>query len=1175
MSGSWNSWVKWRTAIGVVVIMAAGLLVATPPASAAPAAPSGLSPSGGSVSANPILSWGRVKAATSYDVEVSDSSTFASTLYTVTTTNNRATPTAQLPMSKIWWRVRTRTSAGTSTWATASFNRSKVSGPTLLSPADGKLLKQPEDPPLLRWEAISGATSYTVEVDRGETADWVDSVTYTTQTTSLVLPDPQENGLYWWRVRAELGAGQSTHSSAARSYQVGPLPVVTGTSPSNRASIEEVVLEWDPVPGAVTYDIRVSTDSSFNTIIDSKVVRGTRYSPAKTYDVDDYWWQVRARNIFGKAKEWHEVEEKHEFRRSWEGTGAVPELLYPADRVSPSVGDDFYYQWTPARLATRYRLDVGEDPNFSPGTFNSCFTTQTTYTPGYQHPGKPKDLCMPESMVTYYWRVKALDSWKGETNTEVQGVYSTIRKFTYSTGQVTQVSPLTQTDGTPATVDIPTLRWEPALDAVKYEVEVKWSGGSTKTTTHSTSWTATTSTGAKLDPSKGTFTWTVRAIDHNGKKSSLPVFSMGESFTITGDIPTTGAAPLTPLGPASDAAPTQRFPELTWEPVEGADHYKLAVGPADGGVTVLPAKFPYPAGTDTSDAFLTAGSYQWLVAAYDKSGNQLPGGPGRGTFVLEDPPSTRGQAVALEGWTHMSGGPTCDKALSPEPTLSEICSGMKATPVLDWEPVPGVGYYMVYLSRDRNFQNMVYGSYSDSTKIPTTTNTMWTPTEALNESQAGYPYYWHIRPCKAPGNCAPDPLLADHAFAKLSNLVEPKSPVPVDGVAPVIRTNEVTFEWTDYLETNQKSNFSNPITGEAAGQAARAYLVEVSTSRSFATLVDSAIVDQTTYTAFAKMYPEGQLYWRVQAIDGSGNGLAAWTDPIAFTKTSPTSKPLTPEGPAATTQPFRWEPAPYAESYDLEVYKNGDTAASSTNRVVSVNSKQVAYTVTKPLPGGTTYVWRVRRVDSSKNKGAWSKWTPFQVAGGAPGQVTPKSGAWVGTNNGLFTWTATPDATSYLFERRLVGATWNTESVKTVATAWAPHRSIPTGTWEWRVSSLDAAGKVIASSNWRSFKVDATGPTVVKSAPTGYSVKPGANFKVRFDEPVKNISGKTVRLHKDGAKRKLKARVTLSATGKVATLNPARRLKRGTYYTLSVTQRVTDRRGNKLQRAYSSRIRTR
>ena len=41
--------------------------------------------------------------------------------------------------------------------------------------------------------------------------------------------------------------------------------------------------------------------------------------------------------------------------------------VYPAD--STSVGDPFYFQWTPVRWATRYQLDVGTDLGFSPGTF--------------------------------------------------------------------------------------------------------------------------------------------------------------------------------------------------------------------------------------------------------------------------------------------------------------------------------------------------------------------------------------------------------------------------------------------------------------------------------------------------------------------------------------------------------------------------------------------------------------------------------------------------------------------------------------------------------------------------------------------------------------------------------------------------------------------------------------
>lgn len=1155
---------RWSMSLGTVVVLIA--LVVVPPVHAAPAAPGGLAPSGTAVSATPVLSWNRVARATGYDVEVASTSDFAAPLYRATTTNRRATPTTQLPMATIWWRVRTRTATGTGAWATASFTRTRLAGPELEAPAAGALLVQPEQPPLLSWRAITGATSYSVEVDRGATADWVDTTTYTTKTTSLVVPDPQENGQYWWRVRAEIGAGQSTHPSAARFYTVGPLPAAQGSTPVNAAQVEEVVLEWQPVPGAVSYDIRVSTDDSFNQIIDQRVVKGTRYSPAKTYDVDDYWWQVRARNVFGKAKEWADVQEKHQFRRTWEGPGAVPTLLHPANTVSPPAGDDFYYQWTPSRLGTRYRLDLGTNASFSPGTFESCFTTQTTYTPGFQHPGKPADNCMPGIGVTYYWRVKALDAWKDETTTVIQGVYSDIHRFVYSPNQTVQLAPLTG-----STVDVPTLRWEPALDADKYFVEVKWSGGSRSATTYSTSWTPTGAT--RLDPARSPFTWTVQAIDHLGRKAPLPIFGAGESFTLTGTIPTTGATPLTPLSPAPGAAPTLRFPELTWEPVTGAAYYKVWVGTAGSGFFApLLDKFPYPAATDITDDFLAAGDYDWFVAAYDASNNQIGTEPGpTSTFSISDLPAVTGQQVALDGFGFAPGQTPCTKSLVPVST--DVCTAMKATPVLDWDPVPGAGYYMVYLSRDRNFQNMVFGSYSDSTRLPTTTNTMWTPTEALDDSQAGVAYHWFVRPCKSPGNCAPDPLLANHAFDKRSNKVVAVSPVGIGAGIPELQSNALTFDWADYLTTNLDPAHANPITLEQAGQSARSYHLQVATSPAFSTLVDEVTVDQTTYTAFAQMYPEGPLYWRVQAIDGSGNGLS-WSDPIAFTKSSPVPTPLAPSGNASTTPPFRWQPAPYAATYDLQVFKNGDTAASPTNQVVSTSSKQVAFTLTTPLPTGTTYVWRVRRVDSSGNHGRWSGWTSFRVDENAPTLSSPAPGAWVGSSDALFTWGSTLGAAAYLWERRAVGAATPADSVRTAATSWAPTSSLTTGSWEWRVSSLDTIGRVMRSSDWRQFRVDATRPSVVRVTPTGRQILPGATFKVRFSEPVRNVTGTSLRLLRSGVARKVTARVRLSSDRRTAYLNPSARLRRQTAYTLTVTAAVADLRGNRL-RPYSVEVQTR
>jgi large repetitive protein len=61
-------------------------------------------------------------------------------------------------------------------------------------------------------------------------------------------------------------------------------------------------------------------------------------------------------------------------------------------------------------------------------------------------------------------------------------------------------------------------------------------------------------------------------------------------------------------------------------------------------------------------------------------------------------------------------------------------------------------------------------------------------------------------------------------------------------------------------------------------------------------------------------------------------------------------------------------------------------------------------------------------------------------------------------------------ATSYTFERRVLGSSTST-SVTTAALAYAPTATLAGGSWQWRVTALDAAGQTMAASGWRDFTV--------------------------------------------------------------------------------------------------------
>ena len=312
------------------------------------------------------------------------------------------------------------------------------------------------------------------------------------------------------------------------------------------------------------------------------------------------------------------------------------------------------------------------------------------------------------------------------------------------------------------------------------------------TETYSLSWTPSTTLSA------GTYRWSVVSVDIHDVQSPMPTLGSQRTFAIAGGVPTTAAAPLTPLAPAG-AAPTVRAPALRWEPDPQAAFYRVYVGRAGStAVSYLTDEsgraesFRYPTATDVTANNLKAGTYRWYVEAYDPDGGFLGDGPD-GMFEIADLEldSVTGEKVALSGLDLQSH--SCGNALSAPPGEPNFCRDLKQTPVLSWNPVPQASHYLVYLYNDRALTNDVF----TNVRYIETQNTTWTPRTLLADSQAGDAYYWVVRPCKARGICAPDPTSATHAFDKRSNQV-----APIVDAATTQQADDITLEWLDYLATN-------------------------------------------------------------------------------------------------------------------------------------------------------------------------------------------------------------------------------------------------------------------------------------------------------------------------------------------------------------------------------------
>ena len=169
------------------------------------------------------------------------------------------------------------------------------------------------------------------------------------------------------------------------------------------------------------------------------------------------------------------------------------------------------------------------------------------------------------------------------------------------------------------------------------------------------------------------------------------------------------------------------------------------------------------------------------------------------------------------------------------------------------------------------------------------------------------------------------------------------------------------FSWEDYYVTNRATPWGTPNGGGHRRVRCSTASRWTPTPRSRHHWSTSSVVDQTAYTAFDRLYHEGELYWRVQAIDSDGNGLT-WSAPLGQ-KINKATHAARDRDPAADSQvegtvPLRWNAQAFVSSYDVEVYKGDDPNFSAGNRVFAANRiKTNAYVSDTPAaarPGRRT-----------------------------------------------------------------------------------------------------------------------------------------------------------------------------------------------------------------------------
>lgn len=350
-----------------------------------------------------------------YNIQVDDNSDFSSRIIDDSTvgTASEYTPGFDLPSNaKLYWRVQSVNAAGgTSAWTAARYYRSAMLPPNTLTP--GAVVPNPYEQLLTRrptfdWDAVAGATSYTVEVSTATTfaTKAINATATTDQYTHAA--DLAANTVFYWRVKANGANGPSAYSQV-RTFRTANPPSVPGpASPINNALITTTLtptLDWSnsTVPAGTTfsrYNVELSLNSAFSPIWASANV-GTLptdsfYATPALTPGTTYWWRVRSVNT-GLDATGYTLDDEYSgwsavryFRVAY----AKPVLSTPAD-LATGVPLKPTFTWNSTAGATSYTIQVSKN-----ATFTLLVTNLSVATNSYT---RTMNLA---ANTLYYWRVR-------------------------------------------------------------------------------------------------------------------------------------------------------------------------------------------------------------------------------------------------------------------------------------------------------------------------------------------------------------------------------------------------------------------------------------------------------------------------------------------------------------------------------------------------------------------------------------------------------------------------------------------------------------------------------------------------------------------------------------------------------------------------------------------------
>jgi hypothetical protein len=733
------------------------------------------------------------------------------------------------------------------------------------------------------------------------------------------IPDP--NTLYYWRVRALTGIGGTEIGEWSQTWKTR-FDLSSGLSPTSGAAPQlirpvqatEIVettplLEWWPLEGAGTYEVQISADPGFATLLDSGSVSYPAYAPTislaqrllNRLNFGTYYWRLRAVGGTPPPGGW-----------LWSETWRFQIASQSEWLRTRTLGD-------PAN-----QLLIASDPDDTADNNYELTTLFSTQDANYWYFGFNATATATDMVYALFMDLDHLDG-VGATGVPEGYSFSTIPAH------------------------------QPEFALYIHQTSGNISAGQT----YIYAWTGSGwGTPQTLAAVGGELYWNAGYLEMKVPNTAIGMQDTTGSYALSlVSLPASGgvlqdSVPSDPNVPAG--GPLSRFASVS-------EHLNLVLPPnnADGSgqnfAFVPPFYWDFPTGSNGTSPWAGVKMRAYLDpqytnqiadytlvstgAYYASMNHDWPSDfQGDNSYYWRVQPRYLDAIGAYfgswsQGWRFERQG-FVPQNLRESVTL--------ATPTFDWDIVEGAESYDVQVDNDPGFGSTEFS-------INTTQNS-YTPIGTL----ANAIYYWRVRARRWGG------IINEWSTSKTFTLTLPQptglTPNDPSALNPVDRAPTLCWD--------QLVSFSN---GEPVLTAYK-YKVQVSKGDpGFSVIYESVETEQNCWTP-VKGYDDGQYYWRVAMMDGQSRQ-GDYSPPVAFTKQYPSSALISPVDQTSRETPtFAWTAVNGASSYKLEVSQS----STFSPLYESITTHNTDFTPTKLYQSPATYYWRVAIIDKDGKIGPFT-----------------------------------------------------------------------------------------------------------------------------------------------------------------------------------------------------------